>query len=151
MVRAKAAEEIRDRALAKDDLFDFASAGLQLAIVLASASVVIGITWLAYLAGGVGIIGIVFALLGWFAPNSHFALISPASGARAELDAAWRELRGAKGHADGSRGECLRLPREPTLRGRRREVCVHAMNFICKRWTTEPERFTPTRSSKCRD
>ncbi len=68
MARAKAAEEFRDRALAKDDLFDFASAALQLAIVLASASVVIGIAWLAYLAGGVGLIGFGLALLGWFAP-----------------------------------------------------------------------------------
>jgi Domain of unknown function (DUF4337) len=47
MARARAAEEVRDQALAKDDLFDFASAALQLAIVLASASVVIGIAWLA--------------------------------------------------------------------------------------------------------
>ena len=69
MVRAKAAEEIRDRALAKDDLFDFASAALQLAIVLASASVVIGIGWLAWLAGGIGLVGLGFALLGWFAPT----------------------------------------------------------------------------------
>ena len=69
MARAKAAEEVRDRALAKDDLFDFASAALQLAIVLASASVVIGIGWLAWLAGGIGLVGLAFAMLGWFAPT----------------------------------------------------------------------------------
>lgn len=69
MARAKAAEEIRDRALAKDDLFDFASAALQLAIVLASASVVIGIAWLAWLASGIGLVGLAFAMLGWFAPT----------------------------------------------------------------------------------
>jgi hypothetical protein len=69
MARAKAAEEIRDRALAKDDLFDYASAALQLAIVLASASIVISIGWLAWLAGGIGVIGFAFALLGWLAPT----------------------------------------------------------------------------------
>ena len=69
MARAKAAEAIRDQALVKDDLFDYASAALQLAIVLASASVVIGVTWLAYLAGIVGLTGFAFALLGWFAPT----------------------------------------------------------------------------------
>lgn len=69
VARAKAAEGVRDLALAKDDLFDFASASLQLAIVLASASVIIGITWLAYLAGGLGLIGFAIALLGWFAPT----------------------------------------------------------------------------------
>jgi hypothetical protein len=49
-------------------MFDYGSASLQLAIVLASASIVIGITWLAWLAGGFGLIGFIFALLGWFAP-----------------------------------------------------------------------------------
>jgi hypothetical protein len=69
MARARAAEEVRDQALAKDDLFDFASAALQLAIVLASASVVIGIAWLAWLANGMGFVGFALALLGWFAPT----------------------------------------------------------------------------------
>ena len=67
--RAKAAEEARDRALAADNMFDYGSASLQLAIVLASASIVIGVMWLAWLAGGVGLIGVTFALLGWFAPT----------------------------------------------------------------------------------
>ena len=67
--RAKAAEKARDRALAADNMFDYGSASLQLAIVLASASIVIGITWLAWLAGGFGLIGIAFALLGWLAPT----------------------------------------------------------------------------------
>ncbi len=68
-VRAKAAEEVRDRALAEDNMFDYASAALQLAIVLASASIVIGIAWLMWLAGGFGLIGIGFAVLGWLAPT----------------------------------------------------------------------------------
>jgi hypothetical protein len=69
ITRAKAAEDIRDRALAADNMFDYGSASLQLAIVLASASIVIGVTGLAWLAGGFGLIGLVFALLGWFAPT----------------------------------------------------------------------------------
>lgn len=68
-VRAKAAEEVRDRALAEDNMFDYASAALQLSIVLASASIVIGITWLMWLAGGFGLIGVGFAVLGWVAPT----------------------------------------------------------------------------------
>jgi len=69
MARAKAAEEARDLALARDDMFDFASAAMQLAIVLASASVVIGVAWLAFVGGLVGFVGVGFALLGWFAPT----------------------------------------------------------------------------------
>src|SRR5215218_9448382 len=67
--RAKAAEEVQDCALAADNMFDYGSAALQLAIVLASASIVVGVTWLAWLAGGCGVIGVAFALLGWFAPT----------------------------------------------------------------------------------
>jgi hypothetical protein len=68
VARAKAAEEARDRALATDNMYDVASAALQLAIVLASASVVVGVTWLAWAAGGLGVLGLAFAILGWFAP-----------------------------------------------------------------------------------
>jgi hypothetical protein len=67
--RARAAEESRDHAMAADNVLDFSSAALQIAIVLASASVVLGITWLAWAGGGLGLIGIGFALLGWFAPT----------------------------------------------------------------------------------
>jgi hypothetical protein len=50
-------------------MLDVAAAALQLAIVLASASVVIGITWLAVAGGMLGVVGLVFALLGWLAPT----------------------------------------------------------------------------------
>ncbi len=69
MSRAKAAEEVREYALAVDNMLDIASAALQLAIVLASASVVIGIAWLAWAGGALGLIGWGFALLGWLAPT----------------------------------------------------------------------------------
>jgi len=67
--RAKTAEAERDRALAADNLFDLGSAALQLAIVLASASIVANIAWLAWLGSGIGLVGVAFALLGWFAPT----------------------------------------------------------------------------------
>jgi hypothetical protein len=69
LARAKAAEEARDRALATDNMYDVASAALQLAIVLASASVVVGVMWLAWAAGGLGAVGLAFAIVGWFAPT----------------------------------------------------------------------------------
>lgn len=67
--RAKAAEAIRDHALAVDNMFDYSSASLQLAIVLASASVVLGVIALAWMAGGLGLLGLFFAAMGWFAPT----------------------------------------------------------------------------------
>lgn len=66
--RAKAAEKKRDHALAAYHNFEFGSAAFQLAIVLASASVVTGVMALAFIAGGLGVVGTVLALLGWFAP-----------------------------------------------------------------------------------
>lgn len=67
--RAKVAEEARDRALAADNMFDYGSALLQLGIVVASASIVVAIPWLAWLGGGFGLLAVGFALLGWFAPT----------------------------------------------------------------------------------
>jgi hypothetical protein len=69
MSRAQTAETVRDHALAVDNMLDIASAALQLAIVLASASVVIGIVWLAWAGGSLGLVGLIFALLGWLAPT----------------------------------------------------------------------------------
>lgn len=67
--RAKAAEVIRDRALAAYHMFEYGSAALQISIVLASAAVVTGALVLAYFAGGLGVLGITFAVLGWMAPT----------------------------------------------------------------------------------
>ncbi len=69
MARAKVAEADRDEALAANNQFGYASAALQLAIVLASASIILGIGWLSYLAAGLGAIGVAFAGLGVFAPT----------------------------------------------------------------------------------
>lgn len=71
--RAKAAEKKRDLAEARYHQYEYGSAALQLAIVLASASVVTSRRWLAYTAGGLGLVGIGFAGLGWLAPTLvHF-------------------------------------------------------------------------------
>lgn len=67
--RAKAAEQKRDHSLAAYHNFEFGSAAFQLAIVLASASVVTGVMALAFIAGGLGVAGTALALLGWFAPT----------------------------------------------------------------------------------
>lgn len=67
--RAKAAEDRRDHARAAYHQFEYGSAAFQLAIVLASASVITGVLALVYIAGGLGIAGIALSLLGWFAPT----------------------------------------------------------------------------------
>ena len=67
--RAKAAEADRDEALAANNHFGYASAALQLAIVLASASIVLGIAWLAYIACGLGVVAVIFAGSGVFGPT----------------------------------------------------------------------------------
>lgn len=69
LARARAAEADRDQALAANDMFGYASAALQLAIVLASASIILGVGWLAYGALGLGSLAIVFAGFGFFAPT----------------------------------------------------------------------------------
>jgi len=66
--RAKDAEKIRDRSLAAYHHYELASAGLQIAIVLASASIVTGILVLAWAAIGLGIVGVIFCGIGFFAP-----------------------------------------------------------------------------------
>jgi hypothetical protein len=68
VARAQAAEEERDKALAANNMFGYASAALQLAIVLASASIILGIAWLAFGAIGLGGVAIIFAAFGLFAP-----------------------------------------------------------------------------------
>jgi hypothetical protein len=71
--RAQVAEQQRDRAFAAYHQFEVSSAAYQLAIVLASASVVTGVVLLAWVAGGLGLVGIAFSALGWFAPTLvHF-------------------------------------------------------------------------------
>jgi hypothetical protein len=68
--RAKEEEHKRDTMLAKYHHFEVASAGFQIAIVLASASVITGMMILTWLAGGLGVLGILFTGIGLFAPHA---------------------------------------------------------------------------------
>ena len=71
MQRAIAKGKDRDRELNKYHYFEFASAALQIGIVLCSAAVITGIIVLAWLAGGLGMIGLGFMSLALFFPNVH--------------------------------------------------------------------------------
>ena len=73
--RARQAENGRELALSRYHNYEFASALLQLGIVLASASVITGIALLGWLSGGLGILGIALTGLGLWAPHALHALI----------------------------------------------------------------------------
>lgn len=68
--RAKAAEGKRDRAMAAYHQYEVASGAVQIAIVLASATIITGAAVLAWVAGALGLVGIVFSLIGFFAPTA---------------------------------------------------------------------------------
>jgi hypothetical protein len=73
--RAKHAEEERSLASARYHHFELASAAFQIAIVLASATIITGIFTLAWISGLVTLAGLVFTALGMFAPHAlHLAL-----------------------------------------------------------------------------
>jgi hypothetical protein len=67
--RAKHAEEERDLATAKYHHFELASAAFQIAIVLASATIITGIVVLAWISGVLALAGIVMTALGIFTPH----------------------------------------------------------------------------------
>jgi hypothetical protein len=67
---ALAAEAKRDTALERYHHYEVASAAFQIGIVLASATVITGIIALSALAGGLGILGLVFTAIGFFAPHA---------------------------------------------------------------------------------
>jgi Domain of unknown function (DUF4337) len=66
--RAKEAADKRERALAAYHHYEIASAGVQIAIVLASAAIITGMAALIWIAVGLGIAGVVFCGIGFFAP-----------------------------------------------------------------------------------
>lgn len=73
MARARGAERIRDRSMAAYHLYEYGSAAFQVAIVLASASIVTGVPLLAIGAGLVGAVGAALTGLGFLAPEAvHF-------------------------------------------------------------------------------
>ena len=68
--RAKAAEKVRDRSLAAYHHYETASGALQIAIVLASAAIVTSTMLLAWIAVGLGVVGMTFGGIAFFAPLS---------------------------------------------------------------------------------
>jgi len=70
MARAREAEKKRDRAMAAYHQYEVASAAVQIAIVLASAAIVTGAMALAWIGAGLGVVGIVFCVIGFFAPTA---------------------------------------------------------------------------------
>jgi uncharacterized protein DUF4337 len=73
--RARHAEEERNLASAKYHHFELASAAFQIAIVLASATIITGIFALAWISGLLTLAGLAITALGLFAPHAlHLAL-----------------------------------------------------------------------------
>jgi len=68
--RAKAAESKRDRALAAYHHYEIGSAAVQIAIVLASASIITTMPVLVWIAGALGLVGIGFGVIGFFFPTA---------------------------------------------------------------------------------
>ena len=67
---AIAAEAKRNTAMERYHHYEVASAAFQIGIVLASATVITGMIALSWLAGGLGILGLVFMAIGFFAPHA---------------------------------------------------------------------------------
>jgi len=68
--RAKFAEERRNTSMAKYHNFEIASAALEIGIVLASATIITGVTVLAWIAGALGVVGLAFMGISLFAPHA---------------------------------------------------------------------------------
>jgi hypothetical protein len=69
--RALEMEKNRDRELNKYHYFEFASAALQIGIVLCSAAVITGMIMLVWIAGGLGVIGLGLIGMALFFPHVH--------------------------------------------------------------------------------
>jgi len=67
--RAKHAEEERDLSTGKYHHYELASAAFQIGIVLASATIITGILALAWISGGLALVGIAMTALGVFEPH----------------------------------------------------------------------------------
>ena len=68
--RAKQAENKRDASMAAYHHYELASGVVQIAIVLASASIIAEIAALVWIAAGLGALGVVFCLIGFFWPTA---------------------------------------------------------------------------------
>lgn len=68
--RAKAAQAKRDLAMASYHHYEVSSAAVQIAIVVASASIVAGVAGLVWLAGALGLVGVAFCVIGFWFPTA---------------------------------------------------------------------------------
>ena len=68
--RAKAAEKKRDTSMAAYHHYELASAAVQIAIVLASASIITSMVALVWAAGALGLLGVAFCVIGFFFPTA---------------------------------------------------------------------------------
>jgi hypothetical protein len=70
---ALAAQAKRDTAMERYHHYEVASAAYQIGIVLASSAVITGMLALAYVAAGLGVVGLIFTAIGLLAPHAvHF-------------------------------------------------------------------------------
>jgi hypothetical protein len=67
---ALAAQAKRDTALERYHHYEVASAAYQIGIVLASAAVITGMLALAYVAAGLGVVGLIFTAIGLLSPHA---------------------------------------------------------------------------------
>jgi hypothetical protein len=72
--RARHVEEERDLSTARYHNYELASGAFQIAIVLASATIITGMLWLAFISGALTLAGILFVGFGLFAPHALHAL-----------------------------------------------------------------------------
>jgi plasmid stabilization system protein ParE len=68
--RAKKAEARRDRSMAAYHQYELGSAAVQIAIVLASASIITAVPALAWLAGALGAVGAALCVVGFWIPTA---------------------------------------------------------------------------------
>jgi hypothetical protein len=78
--RAKEAEHQRDEALARYHNYEFASAAFQIGIVLASATIITGMSVLAWLSGALGLAGLALSAFGLWAPHALDFLLHAGGG-----------------------------------------------------------------------
>jgi hypothetical protein len=83
MEKARHLEAQRDLAMERYHNYEFASAALQIGIVLASASIITSMVMLAWISGGLGLVGLAFIGCGLFAPEflMHLFAAGHAAGA----------------------------------------------------------------------
>ncbi|MGH6768607.1 MAG: DUF4337 domain-containing protein [Xanthobacteraceae bacterium] len=65
LARANAYVQMRDHALKQDPYFDYAEALLQISIVVISVAIIANVVWLAFVGGGLGILGVLLSINGF--------------------------------------------------------------------------------------